>query len=89
MRRRRARLHRHGARRRPLRHLRELPGFATEFYVRQGQIAPDADGNLVAEIDIGVIEYLGNMAEGRLKRGDNPVLMTVEIALDVVAQKGD
>ena len=68
---------------------RELPGFATEFYVRQGQVTPDADGNLVAEIDIGVIEYLGNMAEGRLKRGDNPVLMTVEIALDVVAQKGD
>ena len=64
---------------------RQLPGFATEFYVRQGQIAPDATGAPVASIDIGVIEYLGNMAEGYLKRGDSPVLMTVELALEVEA----
>ncbi|QCI66802.1 PCC domain-containing protein [Phreatobacter stygius] len=58
--------------------------FATEMAVRAGTIAPGADGELQAEIDVALVDYTGGLAEGRLARGQNPVLMTVEIVLEVV-----
>ncbi|NLS73340.1 DUF296 domain-containing protein [Bradyrhizobium brasilense] len=60
--------------------------FATELAVTAGEIAPDADGRLHAELDIALVDYLGGIAEGRLVRGDNPVLMTMELALEVLAE---
>ena len=51
---------------------------------RPARIAPGADGTLQAELDIALVDYLGGIAEGRLMRGDNPVLMTMELVLEVV-----
>jgi predicted DNA-binding protein with PD1-like motif len=63
---------------------RAVEPFATEVAVRSGVIAPGPDGTLRAELDIGLVEYTGGMAEGRLTRGDNPVLMTMELVLEAV-----
>ena len=43
-----------------------------------------ADGTLEAELDVALVDYLGGLAEGRLVRGDNPVLMTMELVLEVL-----
>jgi predicted DNA-binding protein with PD1-like motif len=58
--------------------------FATEMAVRSGVIAPGVDGALEAELDIALVDHLGGIAEGRLMRGDNPVLMTMELVLEVL-----
>lgn len=63
---------------------RTVVPFATELAVTAGAIAPGADGALHAELDIALVDYLGGIAEGRLVRGDNPVLMTMELVLEVV-----
>jgi predicted DNA-binding protein with PD1-like motif len=63
---------------------RTVVPFATELAIKAGTIAPGADGTLHAEIDIALVDYLGGIAEGRLMRGDNPVLMTMELVLEVV-----
>jgi predicted DNA-binding protein with PD1-like motif len=60
--------------------------FATELAVSSGTISPGADGALEAELDIALVDYLGGIAEGRLLRGDNPVLMTMELVLEVLAE---
>jgi predicted DNA-binding protein with PD1-like motif len=59
--------------------------FATEMAVRSGVIVSDADGALQATLDVALADYLGGIAVGRLTRGDNPVLMTMELVLEVVA----
>ncbi len=56
---------------------RAVENFATELFVRRGQIGPEA------VLDIGLVDFTGAVAEGRLTRGDNPVLMTVELVLAV------
>jgi predicted DNA-binding protein with PD1-like motif len=63
---------------------RTVVPFATELAITSGAIAPIADGTLQAELDIALVDYLGGIAEGRLMRGDNPVLMTMELVLEVV-----
>ena len=45
------------------------------------------DGALEAQLDIALVDYLGGIAEGRLMRGDNPVLMTMELVLEVVGRE--
>jgi predicted DNA-binding protein with PD1-like motif len=60
--------------------------FATELAVTAGEIAPDGDGRLHAELDIALVDYLGGITEGRLVRGDNPVLMTMELVLEVLEE---
>ena len=37
-------------------------------------------------LDVALVDYLGGLAEGRLMRGDNPVLMTMELVLEVVGE---
>lgn len=64
---------------------RSLVPFATELAVGSGSIAPGASGAPEAQLDIALVDYLGDLAEGRLVRGDNPVLMTMELVLEVVA----
>ena len=61
--------------------------FATELAVRSGTIAPGADGTLEAELDVALVDYLGGIAEGHLVRGDNPVLMTMELVLEVLDEE--
>lgn len=49
-----------------------IEGFATELLVRQGVVGDDS------AIDIAIVDLHGTIGEGRLVRGDNPVLMTFE-----------
>ena len=63
---------------------RAVEPFATEVAVRSGVIAQGTGGTLRAELDIGLVGYTGGIAEGRLMRGDNPVLMTMELVLEAV-----
>jgi predicted DNA-binding protein with PD1-like motif len=63
---------------------RVVEPFATELAVRSGIIAVGASGALEATLDIALVDYTGGLAEGRLVRGDNPVLMTMELVLEVL-----
>ena len=58
--------------------------FATEMAVRSGVIALGADGTPEATLDVALVDYTGGLAVGRLLRGDNPVLMTMELVLEVL-----
>jgi predicted DNA-binding protein with PD1-like motif len=58
--------------------------FATELAVRSGVIAPGAGGALEAALEVALVDHLGGIAEGQLTRGDNPVLMTMELVLEVL-----
>jgi len=57
--------------------------FATELAITAGHVAPDANRRLRASLDVALVDYLGGIAEGHLVRGDNPVLMTMELVLEV------
>ena len=63
---------------------RRVVPFATELAIRAGTVTPNADGKLEAALDVALVDYLGGIAEGRLMRGDNPVLMTMELVLEVL-----
>jgi predicted DNA-binding protein with PD1-like motif len=52
--------------------------FATELAITSGIVASEA------ELDIALVDYTGGVAEGRLVRGDNPVLMTMELVLEAL-----
>ncbi|WP_027576248.1 PCC domain-containing protein [Bradyrhizobium sp. WSM1743] len=58
--------------------------FATELAITAGTIAPGTSGAAEAALDVALIDYTGGIAEGRLIRGDNPVLMTMELVLEVL-----
>jgi predicted DNA-binding protein with PD1-like motif len=58
--------------------------FATELAVRSGTVVSGADGALETRLDIALVDYTGGLAEGRPVRGDNPVLMTMELVLEVL-----
>jgi len=62
--------------------------FATELAISAGVIAAGAGGALEAALEIALVDYTGGLAEGRIKRGDNPVLMTMELVLEVLADAG-
>jgi predicted DNA-binding protein with PD1-like motif len=64
---------------------RVVEPFATELALRSGTVAASAGGALAAELDIALVDYTGGLAEGQLLRGDNPVLMTMELLLEVLA----
>jgi predicted DNA-binding protein with PD1-like motif len=61
--------------------------FATELTVKSGMIALGASGTLEAALEVALVDYTGGLAEGRLKRGDNPVLMTMELVLEVLGEE--
>lgn len=56
--------------------------FATELAITAGTVAPGESGAPEAALDVALIDYTGGIAEGRLVRGDNPVLMTMELVLE-------
>jgi predicted DNA-binding protein with PD1-like motif len=64
---------------------RVVEPFATEMAVRSGVIASRADGTLEAKLD-ALVDYLVGLAMGWLVRGDNPVLMTMELVLEVIGE---
>jgi predicted DNA-binding protein with PD1-like motif len=57
---------------------RAVQNFATEVAIRRGII----EGGRCAEIDVALVDFTGATAAGKLKRGDNPVLMTFELVLE-------
>jgi predicted DNA-binding protein with PD1-like motif len=63
---------------------RSMEPFATELALTSGLIAPKAGGELEAVLDVALVDYTGGIAEGRLIRGDNPMLMTMELVLEVL-----
>lgn len=60
---------------------RSVENFATEVAIRTGVVTPDG---AETAIDVALVDYTGAMAQGRLQRGDNPVLMTFELVLEAV-----
>lgn len=65
---------------------RIIEPFVTEMLIRRGSIGPDQtclNGQLKAEIDVSMVDYLGGISEGRLKQGENPVLVTFELVLAI------
>jgi len=63
---------------------RSVEPFATELAVTSGLVAANDTGELQAELDVALVDYTGGIAEGRLIRGDNPVLMTMELMLEAL-----
>ena len=63
---------------------RMVEPFATELAVSFGMVEPGASHTPEAALDVALVDYTGGIAEGRLMRGDNPVLMTMELALEVM-----
>jgi predicted DNA-binding protein with PD1-like motif len=63
---------------------RSVEPFATELAITSGIVAPGTSGAVEAALDIALVDYTGGIAEGRLVRGDNPVLMTMELVLEVL-----
>lgn len=61
---------------------RAIEPFATEIAITAGHVAPGVDGRPEAALAIALIDYTGGMAQGALNRRDNPVLMTLELALE-------
>lgn len=61
---------------------RSIEPFATEIAITAGHVAPGVDGRPEAALAIALVDYTGGMAQGALKRGDNPVLMTLELVLE-------
>jgi predicted DNA-binding protein with PD1-like motif len=57
--------------------------FVTEVFVERGVVEPGSDGVLRAKVDVGLVAHTGEIAEGRLARGQNPVLITFELVIEV------
>ncbi|AMJ63685.1 PCC domain-containing protein [Bosea sp. PAMC 26642] len=60
---------------------RVVENFATEVAIEAGHVVIEV-GEAKSEIDVALVDYTGAMAQGRLQRGDNPVLMTFELVLE-------
>lgn len=61
---------------------RVIEPFATEIAITAGHVASGEDGEPEAALAIALVDYTGGMAQGALKRGENPVLMTLELVLE-------
>lgn len=60
---------------------RVVQPFVTELLVRRGRVHTGAAGAPVAEIDVSLVDHTGGLADGRLARRQNPVLVTFELVL--------
>jgi len=60
---------------------RVVEDLATEILVRDGDVQPTADG-LRCHLDIVLIDTRGNVCEGVLARGRNPVLICFELVIE-------
>ena len=59
-----------------------MPDIATEVLVLSGAVSPDAAGTPRALIDMAVVDMRGEVHQGRLLRGENPVCITFELVLE-------
>ena len=62
---------------------RVVEPFVTELLIRNGEVFTNAAGQTQAQLDVSMVDYKGGVSEGRLARGQNPVLVTFELALEV------
>lgn len=60
---------------------RVVEPFVTEVLIQNGRIAPGADGQPAALLDVSLVDHTGGLAHGRLQRGTNGVLVTFELVL--------
>lgn len=58
--------------------------FATEVFIRDGQITPGPDGAPQAVLNVGLVDHSGAVTAGRLQRGANRVLMTFEFVVEAL-----
>jgi predicted DNA-binding protein with PD1-like motif len=63
---------------------RVVEPFVTELLIRNGDVFTNAAGQTQAQLDVSMVDYKGGVSEGRLARGQNPVLVTFELALEVL-----
>jgi predicted DNA-binding protein with PD1-like motif len=63
---------------------RVIEPFATEMAIRSGTIVSNG-GAPEAELDVALVDHSGGLSDGKLLRGDNPILMTMELVLEVLA----
>jgi len=63
---------------------RVVEPFVTELLIRNGDVFTNAAGQTQAQLDASMVDYKGGVSEGRLARGQNPVLVTFELALEVL-----
>lgn len=63
---------------------RVVEPFVTELLIRNGEVLTNAAGQPHAQLDVSMVDYKGGVSEGRLARGQNPVLVTFELALEVL-----
>lgn len=59
-----------------------VPDIATEVLVLSGTVSPDASGTPRALIDMAVVDMRGEVHQGILTRGENPVCITFELVLE-------
>ena len=64
---------------------RVVEPFVTELLIRKGEVFTNAVGQTQAQLDVSMVDYKGGVSEGRLARGQNPVLVTFELALEVLS----
>jgi predicted DNA-binding protein with PD1-like motif len=64
---------------------RVVEPFVTELLIRNGDVFTNAAGQTQAQLDVSMVDYKGGVSEGRLARGQNPVLVTFELALEVLS----
>ena len=57
--------------------------FATEMAIRSGSIVSNG-GAPEAELDVALVDHSGGLSDGKLLRGENPILMTMELVLEVL-----
>ncbi|RQS05773.1 hypothetical protein DIE06_36545 [Burkholderia sp. Bp8998] len=58
--------------------------FVTEVFIREGLVSATTEGDFAAQIDVSLVDNLGGLSEGRLRRGENPVLVTFELLIEPV-----
>lgn len=63
---------------------RDVVPFVTEVFIRNGQVTMAEEGELVARIDVGLVDHLGGLHEGHLRRFANPVLVTFELLVEPI-----
>ena len=63
---------------------REVVPFVTEVFIRDGFVSTNPAGELLAQIDVALVDHEGGLSEGRLQRGENPVLVTFELIVEPI-----
>jgi predicted DNA-binding protein with PD1-like motif len=67
---------------------REVTDIATEVLVTDGTVAPGPDGAPRADLTVALADPRGEVHEGRLARGCNPVCITFEVMLEALDEPG-